>query len=374
LPWAPIECITARARRRAIRSRGSMKLRKLLPFVLAVTAIACVPTASPTISPITLQPPTTTPALATTTASAPTDAVTLAPSPTSAPATSTAPGPTSAAPTASPNAVPTGTQAACLSTDQDQYVYHPSRLQVVAPCLRAVGVIDAIRTEADGDLHMLLRLDPEYVNLLKPANQGEELGDLVIEPICVKSVTQSDAIATCTSDHDPFGGPFPAVGQHVWMEGRYVLDLEHGSWAELHPLYRWGPEGGAVVNTVVPASTIPASTPIPVGPTQASQPTTSQVQPTASASGFTLTQLTSPVGRGGNVSATIRTAAGAACSIGYVTPSGNKSTAQGLVSETADANGVCAWTWKISSSTKPGTGTVTITANGSTQSFPIAIQ
>jgi len=30
------------------------------------------------------------------------------------------------------------------------------------------------------------------------------------------------------------------VGAHVWMEGRYVADSEHGGWAELHPLHRWG--------------------------------------------------------------------------------------------------------------------------------------
>jgi hypothetical protein len=34
----------------------------------------------------------------------------------------------------------------------------------------------------------------------------------------------------------------PAQGQRVWMEGRYVQDGEHGDWAELHPLYRWGDE------------------------------------------------------------------------------------------------------------------------------------
>src|SRR5712692_4120911 len=102
---------------------------------------------------------------------------------------------------------------------------------------------------------MLLRLDSEFTKLLTAANQGEELGDLVIEPVCVKSVTQFDAIAICASDPDPFGGPFPSVGQHIWMEGRYVLDTEHGSWAELHPLYRWGPEGGAAVNTLAPTAT-----------------------------------------------------------------------------------------------------------------------
>jgi hypothetical protein len=29
------------------------------------------------------------------------------------------------------------------------------------------------------------------------------------------------------------------VGDKVWMEGRYVFDLDHSGWAELHPLYRW---------------------------------------------------------------------------------------------------------------------------------------
>ena len=97
---------------------------------------------------------------------------------------------------------------------------------MLAACIRVTGVLDAVRNEADGDLHLLLRLDPEFTDLLTAANQGEELGDLVIEPVCVRSVTQTDAIAVCASDSDPFGGPFPAVGQRIWMEGRYVLDTD----------------------------------------------------------------------------------------------------------------------------------------------------
>jgi hypothetical protein len=112
----------------------------------------------------------------------------------------------------------------------------------------------------------------------------------------------------------------------------------------------------------------------PPPPFTAAPSNTQAPQTTFTASGFTLTQLTSPVGTGGTASATIQTGAGAACSIGFVTPSGSQSTAQGLAPETANGNGVCAWTWKISSNTKPGTGTVTITANGATQSFPIVIQ
>lgn len=149
-----------------------------------------------------------------------------------------------------PTPLPTGTQGtanpiagaspACTPTDQDQYVYHPYRLAVQAACIRVTGVIQAVRMEADGDFHMLLALDPAYSYLLTPANQGVERGDLVVEPVCVRPVTQPNAISICASDRDPLPPPYPVVGQRVWMEGRYVFDRAHGGWAELHPLYRWG--------------------------------------------------------------------------------------------------------------------------------------
>jgi hypothetical protein len=142
-------------------------------------------------------------------------------------------------PTAKPTSRPAA--SACRPTDQDRYVYNPARLEVLRACIRVTGTVAAIRKEADGDLHILLALDPAYRSLLRPANQGEELGDLVVEPVCVRSVTQADAVAICVSDPDPLPNVFPVVGEHVWMEGRYVLDLDHGGWAELHPLYRWGP-------------------------------------------------------------------------------------------------------------------------------------
>jgi len=129
--------------------------------------------------------------------------------------------------------------ATCAATDQDQYVYHPDRLQVVQSCLRVSGIVDAVRKEADGDKHILLKLDAPYQHLLQPANKNE-LGDLVIEPICIDQVTQQDAIDICASDPDPYAAALPNIGDHVWMEGRYVYDLDHGSWAELHPLYRSG--------------------------------------------------------------------------------------------------------------------------------------
>lgn len=158
-----------------------------------------------------------------------------------------------------PSATPAATAllfqaASCSPTDQDLYVYHPNRLQVLAACIRVSGVVVAVRNETDGDLHILLNLDTPYVDLLTAAN-ADELGALVVEPVCVRAVSQADAIDICKSDPDPFSGPFPTVGQRVWMEGRYVLDKDHGYWAELHPLYRRGRVKAAPANASAPAAT-----------------------------------------------------------------------------------------------------------------------
>jgi hypothetical protein len=380
-----------------------MKLRKLFHLLVLLALVACAPTLGPSIS-----TPTTglTPATAVTIypeavaiSATPSATATAAPASaklTNPPPTNTEPSatilPASASPTSA--ASPTPTAAACTPTDQDLYVYNPGRLRVMAACLRVSGVIDVIRTEADGDLHILLKVDPEFANLLRATNQGEELGDLVIEPVCAQSVTQADAESTCATDRDPYAGPFPQAGQHVWIEGRYVLDLEHGSWAELHPLYRWGTDGAKPVNTIAPppaATRIGVTfTPPPVEQATATQP--AQVTPTdteaaakptdtqapaatqPAASGFTLISLTSPVKVNQHASASIQTQAGASRSIGYVTPHGTKSKAQGLGPETAGGDGVCSWSWDIGPGTEPGTGSVTISAGGQTLSFPIDIQ
>lgn len=133
----------------------------------------------------------------------------------------------------------------CDAGDQASYIYHPERLAVLADCIHVSGIIEEIRNEADGDLHMLLKLDPEYNTLLTPANSNE-LGDLVIEPVCVKTPTQADAILPCSTDPDPLQ-ILPVAGDRVWMEGRYVTDTEHGGWAEIHPLARWGYYGKEAV-------------------------------------------------------------------------------------------------------------------------------
>jgi len=125
--------------------------------------------------------------------------------------------------------------ATCRPTDQDQYVYHPARLAILQPCIRVVGTVTSIRREADGDLHIRLALDAPYASLLVEANRGA----LVVEPVCVGPVSQADAVAVCAADPDPLRG-LPKIGDHVWMEGRYVADLAHGGWRALVPeAARW---------------------------------------------------------------------------------------------------------------------------------------
>jgi hypothetical protein len=128
----------------------------------------------------------------------------------------------------------------CAPTDQDAFVYRPARLQALRPCVRVTGTIVASSAEADGDVHINVRLDTPYEALLVAGNAFED-GALIVEPVCQFPPLQAEAIRVCASDPDPLAGGLPRVGDHVWLEGRYVLDLQHHAWAELHPLYRWGP-------------------------------------------------------------------------------------------------------------------------------------
>src|SRR5438552_2678554 len=104
-----------------------------------------------------------------------------------------APAVTTATPTPSdesgPIATPIPTTAAagnCYPTDQDQYVYHPDRLQVLAACIRVTGTVIRLLREADGDDHIRVEPDAAFANLLRPANvnqAGCQNGCLVIEPV-----------------------------------------------------------------------------------------------------------------------------------------------------------------------------------------------
>ncbi len=140
------------------------------------------------------------------------------------------------APTANYRRAPTGNLA---STCHDSgsiwsHVYNPSRLDVLSECITVSGKVENVRSEADGDYHVRLRLDPAYANLTNDANYIYQNGDLVVEIVCATTVTQSDAMAACENYSNSI--PTPTVGEHVTVSGRYVLDTNHG-WTEIHPAY-----------------------------------------------------------------------------------------------------------------------------------------
>lgn len=133
--------------------------------------------------------------------------------------------------------------AECAPDDQDRYVYSPERLLTLSPCLRVVGTVRSLTLGAeDGDAFFDLEVDAPYRNLLNVVNDRNTRGYLHVESVCYRlpeDLTQPPAL-TCMHDLNPYRGPFPKVGSRVWVEGRWVWDLNHGGHAELHPLYRWG--------------------------------------------------------------------------------------------------------------------------------------
>lgn len=116
------------------------------------------------------------------------------------------------------------------------------------------------------------------------------------------------------------------------------------------------------------------------------------VQVTSTSSGVTATttQPTAPAGTpqtgveiilvaaygappGGDAYVEARVTPGATCDLDYRTPSGTNSEAEGLDTKTADANGDLRWDWRISPSTEPGRGEVTVTCGDAEQTVGITI-
>jgi hypothetical protein len=115
-----------------------------------------------------------------------------------------------------------------------KHVYNPERFKVWKKCTSITGTINLVRPlEADGDYHILLHADPGQGHLLNQKNMDSQRGCLVIEIICVKKVTQTDAIEACKNC--PKNITIPKKGQRVKVTGSFVTDQQHG-WNEIHPV------------------------------------------------------------------------------------------------------------------------------------------
>lgn len=106
-------------------------------------------------------------------------------------------------------------------------VYRPQRLIVKSRCRVAIGTVHKVKFEEyDGDVHVDLRPDPGYEQLLADGNS--RIGDnLVVEII----------------PQDRSRVVVPEAGARIEVVGPWVEDTTHG-WNEIHPA--WWVSAGAI--------------------------------------------------------------------------------------------------------------------------------
>jgi hypothetical protein len=134
-------------------------------------------------------------------------------------------------------------------------IYHPFRLHVVAACKTVTGTVESVRSEPDGDVHLLLKLPASRSGLLNDGNLSDTHDDLVVEIICVGTVTQTDAESACAGHVNQVA--VPSAGERIRITGTYVLDADHG-WMEIHPVSRLSVLSAAAPVTQPSAPAAPA--------------------------------------------------------------------------------------------------------------------
>jgi len=231
-------------------------------------------------------------------------------------------------------ASPSETATPGCTGDPHDHVYNPDRLKLLVACVTADGTVDSITAEPDGDFHVRLHLDAGQTCGGEPCliqhNLSDQGGDLVLEPVCENPITQADAASACAGYANHL--VVPPVGTHVAATGPFVLDVDH-NWNEIHPL-----------------EAVTVLTPLPAPPSPSPAPTAGVLTVSITDSSY------------GYVAAV--TLPGASCTAKAKLPSGRISTAAGLQAAiVAGDDGIVSWSYGTSSTTKPGTGTHTVTCS-----------
>jgi hypothetical protein len=131
-------------------------------------------------------------------------------------------------------------------------VYFPGRLRLLARCRTVSGTVDCLKVEPDGDVHLRVRLDPQFEGMLKPANSvqicAKESGPHLVVEI-IPQHKQGIAFRENNADAGGFISPaIPQPGDRIEATGPYVIDtnilhrvLYQGraaeDWAEIHPAW-----------------------------------------------------------------------------------------------------------------------------------------
>ena len=134
---------------------------------------------------------------------------------------------------------------------------------LVQDCVTVVGkVIWTHYINTDGDANFNVKLDSKYNSLLTPANNSPTFkGAIHVEVVCQGHNNSKDPIKVNQCKNPKYDGPkfrLPPVGTRVEVTGRYLLDVNEGGHAEIHPVYK------IVFNpTSSPSPPSPTPTPIP---------------------------------------------------------------------------------------------------------------
>src|SRR5258708_6030745 len=131
-------------------------------------------------------------------------------------------------------------------------VYIPSRLQLLDRCSTVSGTVDCLKVEPDGDVHLRVRLDPQFAGLVKPANSLQTCANQTGTHLVVEIIPQHPQGVLFRNNNADAGGfitpTTPASGDHITVTGPYVIDtnvlhrvLYQGraaeNWAEIHPAW-----------------------------------------------------------------------------------------------------------------------------------------
>jgi hypothetical protein len=80
-----------------------------------------------------------------------------------------------------------------------KHVYQPTRLRVLDPCITITGTITKIGLDPDGDTHVLLAPDSQFLQYVNNVNVKQLNGNLMVEAVCFHHIKPSliDANAAC---------------------------------------------------------------------------------------------------------------------------------------------------------------------------------
>ena len=117
--------------------------------------------------------------------------------------------------------------------------------------MTVTGIVDCVKHEGDGDIHIRLRVDPRYTRLLAGANAFQQCPGHTGPHLVVEIIPQDPHLPVLTNSAS-LGGfitpAAPAVGTHISVTGPYVLDSNAlhdlvyrgrnvANWAEIHPAW-----------------------------------------------------------------------------------------------------------------------------------------